>query len=54
MNTNSKEKTPKQIKREEKLAKLAQRRTMHKFQDRWKVLNIKFSGRDIDRKVVIN
>lgn len=47
MNVNSKEKTPKQIKREEKLAKLAQRRTMHKFQDRWKIMNIKYGGRNI-------
>jgi hypothetical protein len=54
MNTNSKEKTPNQIKREEKNEKLGLRRLMHKFQDRWKVLNIKFSERDIDRKVVIN
>ena len=47
MNANSKEKTPKQIKREEKLEKLAQRRTMHKFQDRWKIMNIKYGGRNI-------
>lgn len=47
MNTNSKEKTPKQIKREEKLVKLAQRRTMHKFQDRWRIMNIKYGGRNI-------
>jgi len=47
MNVNSKEKTPKQIKREEKLAKLAQRRTMHKFQDRWKIMNIKYGDRNI-------
>ncbi len=48
MNVNSKEKTPKQIKREEKIEKLAQRRTMHKFQDRWKIMNIKYA----DRKLV--
>lgn len=48
MNTNSKERTPKQIKREEKLVKLAKRRTMHKFQDRWKIMNIKYA----DRKLV--
>lgn len=50
MNTNSKEKTHKQIKREEKLVKLAQRRTMHKFQDRWKIMNIKYA----DSKPVID
>ena len=47
MNTNSKEKTPKQIKREEKIDKLGQRRTMHKFQDRWKIMNIKYGDRSI-------
>lgn len=50
MNTNGKEKTPKQIKREEKLEKLTQRRIMHKFQDRWKIMNIKYA----DRKPVID
>ena len=50
MNTNSKEKTPKQIKRQEKLEKLTQRRIMHKFQDRWKIMNIKYA----DRKPVID
>lgn len=39
-----KEKNPKQIKREEKLAKLALRRTMHKFQDKWWNLNIKHAS----------
>lgn len=47
MNVYSKEKTPKQIKREEKIEKLAQRRAMHKFQDRWKIMNIKYGGRNI-------
>ncbi len=47
MNTQIKEKTPKQIKREEKLEKLAQRRAMHKFQDRWKIMNIKYADRNI-------
>ena len=50
MNINSKEKTPKQIKRQEKLEKLTQRRIMHKFQDRWKLMNIKYA----DRKPVID
>lgn len=48
MNINSKQKTPKQIKREERNEKIAQRRAMHKFQDRWKIMNIKYA----DRKLV--
>ena len=47
MNTQIKEKTPKQIKREERNEKIAQRRAMHKFQDRWKIMNIKYADRNI-------
>lgn len=46
MENIAKKKTPKQIKREEKLAKLALRRTMHKFQDKWWTLNIKHANRN--------
>ena len=47
MNTQIKEKNHKQVKRDEKLTKLANRRAMHKFQDRWKIMNIKYAGRNI-------
>lgn len=50
MENTLKQKTPKQIKREERIEKLIQRRIMHKFQDRWKILNIKYA----DRKPVID
>lgn len=53
MSNISKEKTPKQIKREEKIEKLTQRRIMHKFQDKWRNLNIKYADRDIDRNIVM-
>lgn len=47
MNTQIKVKNHKQVKRDEKLAKLANRRAMHKFQDRWKIMNIKYGDRNI-------
>lgn len=45
MNKQFNEKNTKRV-NEEKYEKLSNRRTMHKFQDRWRIMNIKYANRN--------